>query len=96
MSRREPDETIVLFRFWPAEGNIVIALFPEMDEGNGMCGSFMHIGQHASADYQGILKVTRPALPAEYASLRRELESAPYHYNLAVRVRFNRRKLVTA
>ena len=61
----------------------VIALFPEMDAGFGQCESYMHVGQHSGADYRGVISITRPAKPSEYASLKRELENIGY--NLDVR-----------
>lgn len=97
MSTRE--QTVVIFRTWkqpPAHGNGVIALFPDIDEGGGFCGSYERVGQHGSADYKGVVAATRAALPAEYRALRNELESAPYHYNLAVRVKWNRKRATPA
>lgn len=79
--------TDVVFRMWVREGNQVIALFPGHAGDVGKpwtCSSYMHVGQHGSADYTGIMRATRAATEAEYASLKRELESAPYHYVLNV------------
>jgi len=61
----------------------VTACFPTLpgDSDWGTFQAFAHIGQHGSASrawYQG----TRAATEAESASLRAELESAPYRYNL--------------
>lgn len=75
-------ETKVVFRVL---GGDVIALFPEIDESNGHCMSYMHMGQHGGADYSGIIKSSRRASPTEYASLKRELESIGY--SLKVRMR---------
>ena len=84
--------TIVVFRVWPKkEGGGVIALFPQIDEGHGMCSSFMHVGQHSGASASQVVAATRPAKPEEYAALKRELESAPYEYRLDVRARLPRR-----
>lgn len=77
-------QTAVIFRQWKDE---TIALFPlEASSVNDPypCESFMHIGQHGGADLQGIIRESRPATPDEYAALKRELESAPYHYTLKV------------
>lgn len=85
------DKTIVVFRVWKKEDNAVIALFPaEIADNCGNCSSYMHVGQHSAADYLGLMKVTRPATPAEYAALQKELESAPYHYNLQIRRKYIR------
>jgi hypothetical protein len=84
------ETTIVIFRKWHtrADGHGVIALFPALPDGRrGMCDSFEHVGQHGAADLRGVIARTKPARPAEYADLKRELESAPYGYVLDVRQR---------
>ena len=95
------EKTVVVFRKWPANEQIsyyrlrrdrlsggIIALFPGIAERDlGMCSSFEHVGQHGMADYRGVIQKTAPACPEEYAGLKRELESAPYYYNLDVRTR---------
>lgn len=73
----ENDPTPVVFRAF-REGGDVIALFPAMRESNGRINSYQHIGQHGAADYHGLIGVTRPASPAEYAELFAELESRGY------------------
>ena len=67
-------EIKAVFRVWN-DGGEVIALFPEVAEGPGMCLSYMHIGQHGGAQYPEIMDtdITREALPAECEDLRREL-----------------------
>lgn len=76
------DEEVTPVIFKKLEGE-VIALFPADNEGPGMIGSFMRVGQHgaASASLCGTLP---SAKPEEYAALKKELESAPYHYRLKV------------
>ena len=81
--------TAVVFRVWnhkPDKGfnGDVIALFPSLPEYGGNVLCYEHIGQHSAADYARVIECTRPAKPEEYASLRRELEAAPYRYNLRV------------
>lgn len=82
--------TTVIFRQWRAKrdryyGNGIIALFPyEPADSDGlMCESYEHTGQHGGADLAGVIARTRPAAPADYAALKRELESPPYDYKLA-------------
>lgn len=75
----------VVFRTY-SDGS-VIALFPSEAWGNGLVSSFMHIGQHGGADYDGVVSVTRPSTPEESAPVQRELEAAPYEYTLNVRKR---------
>jgi hypothetical protein len=84
------ETTIVVFRKWHtrADGHGIIALFPGIrDTNRGTCSSFEHTGQHGAADYAGVIARTLPARPADYAALKRELESAPYSYVLDVRQR---------
>ena len=81
---KDKHKTKVVFRVWKGEfEGDVIALFPDIDEGHGSCSSYMHVGQHAPASYYHMITRTRPAKPAEYASLKRELENIGY--NLDVR-----------
>lgn len=79
-------ETVVVFRKWRDTGE-VIALFPQIDGGRGLCSSFEHVGQHGGADYDGVISRTDPATEDEYADLKKELESEPYNYKLIVRKR---------
>lgn len=82
--------TDVIFRKWPdSEGGGVIALFPCEPGTNdpATCQSFEHVGQHGPANPGWVIDRTRPATPAEYAALKRELESPPYSYSLTVHQR---------
>ena len=91
--KQDEEETVVVFRRWPAkEGGDVIALFPEIDEGNYCCASYMHIGGHSGARYGLVINATRPATPEEYADLKAELEAYPYGYRLKVQRRYTRRR----
>jgi len=85
----DTNRTVVIFRHWQSPSLLcdVIALFPLDDEGGGMCDSFEHHGQHGSACYQGVIRQTRPATPAEYADVKAELEAPPYRYLFDVRKR---------
>lgn len=91
MSENDP-AVVVVFRKWP-DGD-VIALFPTLEFNAGMqqCTSYQHIGQHGPANYVHCIAGTTPATPAEYAALKRELESDPYHYKLIVRRRYTRKR----
>lgn len=76
--------TIVVFRRW-REGGEVVALFPYLPEVGGRCQSFMHVGQHAAADYALTIEATEPASAGESADVRAlaaELIRAPYFYHL--------------
>jgi hypothetical protein len=87
----DPDPTVVIFRKWPArEGGGIIALFPYEPadvESPLWCESYMDEGGWGRANYYAVLDGTAPALPDEYAPLKRELESEPLNCRLAVRVR---------
>ena len=76
-------ETRVVFRKFK-DGDI-LALFPELSEGGAGVESYMHVGQHSSADYQHCICRTKPATPEEYEDLAVELESIGY--NLLIRKR---------
>lgn len=67
----------VIFRVW-RKGGGVLALFPHIDAGRGLCSSYEHIGQHSGADYALCIRATRPARPKEYADLKRELQGIGY------------------
>jgi len=84
------DQTLTIFRKFK-EGDI-IALFPEVkwDRQGLFCSSYQHIGQHGSADYQGVVSITTLATPEEYRELKEELESIGY--TLKIRKRWNKRR----
>lgn len=82
-------KTIVIFRTYPGNPSDVLALFPAIDEGQGMCSAYQHVGQHGQADYKHCLKVTRPAFPSEYKALARELTDIGY--NLDIKQRYTRK-----
>ena len=85
------EPVLVVFRKFPKEGD-VIALFPEIpSKVNGsLCESYMHVGQHGPANYEGLMQITVPAMPEEYESLRKELTSKPYDYVFNIRKRATR------
>jgi hypothetical protein len=73
-------ETKVIFRKFKDNGDI-IAIFPDEPWSNGLCASYMHVGQHSGAS-PNIMHETLPATPDEYATLKRELESIGYSLNV--------------
>jgi hypothetical protein len=88
--KKDLEKTKVVFRVWKGTSGKgfaggVIALFPELDEGNGFCSSYEHIGQHGGADYAGVIRATRPAAPFEIEPLKQELELIGY--NLSIKSR---------
>lgn len=78
--------TPVLFRFDKhgknRECTAVFPTLPAAYDGSTMV-CYAHLGQHSgcSRDWYA---TTRPATVAEYADLKRELESAPFNYRLKV------------
>ena len=83
--------TKVVFRQWRTKPYEIIALFPEIpaDLNGYKCSSYMHVGQHGAADYEGVVAATRPAYPknlrdtpddvaAEVDELMREIEGLGY------------------
>lgn len=82
---KDTEITKVIFRKF-MNGDI-IAMFPEIPGSSPFyCISYMHIGQHCTADPWWITDDTTPARPEEYADLKVELESIGY--NLKVVKRF--------
>lgn len=71
------------------EGVEVIAIMPGISEGGHNVRSYVQIGQHGACSRR-VIWDTKPATPEEYASIKRELESAPYHYRFRVIKRWPR------
>lgn len=82
-------KTKVIFRKWKTKPYGVIAIFPEIphDSRGWNCSSYEHTGQHGSCD-PFVISRTSPAEPEEFASLKRELESASCGYDLEIVKRF--------
>jgi hypothetical protein len=70
---------LVVFRKWKDTGDL-IALFPELpsDSYGVYCDSYEHVGQHAAADYYGVIRHTMPAVRSEYRRLAAELRRIGY------------------
>ena len=82
-------KTDITFRV-DKEGN-VFALFPhEVSTLQGHVTCYQYVGQHSSADYQGCIKDSRPASEAEYAPLKKELESIGYNVNLVKKQNYDK------
>lgn len=83
---KDEEKTIVIFRKyvktkWTPEYGVgdIIALFPDEVDSPGYINSYQHVGQHGSADYNTVMRMTKPAKPSEYAELKEELESMGYN-----------------
>lgn len=82
------DKTQVTFRYWKQE---VIALFPYIIETRqGLVQSYMHVGQHGAACYEGIIRESKPANKEQRKDLANELKGLGY--NLEIIKRRNRAK----
>lgn len=83
---KEKPITPVIFRIWKKtkeeEGGDVIALFPTIKGHDWYCMSYMHVGQHGSADYYGVINRTRPCRNGEELSLKKELEGKGYNLKI--------------
>lgn len=83
-------KTKVVFRKFKDGGDIV-AVFPR-DLGTNSpytCGSYMHVGQHGSADPNGVVSITKLATPAEYAPLARELKGLGYNLDIRTKITYD-------
>jgi hypothetical protein len=81
------DITRVVFRRWPkSQGGGIIALFPDIpsDLAGRYCLSFEHVGQHGGADYQGLIRITRPVREGseELENLKDELQGRGYNLKI--------------
>jgi hypothetical protein len=74
------ETTLVVFRRWHDTGDI-IALFPAepSDIEGWYCLSYERVGQHAGADYHGVVQASRPATDEETAPLAEELTRIGYN-----------------
>jgi hypothetical protein len=91
----DKEKTVVVFRKFKDQGDI-IALFPnEINDSFGNCLTYMHVGQHGSADYQGLMRTeTVAATPEEYEPLKRELEGIGYNLDIKKRHRVPKNRIV--
>jgi hypothetical protein len=78
------NKVTVIFRKDKDGAKACFALFPELasDLYGNFCTAYQCIGQHCAADYFGCVANSRPAMPDEYAELRKELEGRGYELNI--------------
>ena len=74
--KKQVETTKVIFRKY--KDGEVIALMPEEKWSDGCVTSYAHIGQHSGADYNKVMRDTKPATADEYASLYNELKQVGY------------------
>lgn len=77
----------VIFKLCEGE---VTAVFPTLPGTNDPWSMtcYAHIGQHSSASIEWV-RTAKPATPAQYAPLLRELQSIYHEYELVVRRRLS-------
>ena len=83
MAKRKKTYTRVVFRVFKhgIDKGEVIALFIDTEKdcyAKGNVMSYMDVGQHCEANYNGIIAETRRATPEEYAPLADELHRIGY------------------
>lgn len=85
MAKKSNTQRVVFrtFKYWDWKGD-VIALFPDQIEPNGMVGSYEHIGQHSTADYDNVIGLSRPSTVEEYTPLLNELVNVVGYDNLRI------------
>jgi hypothetical protein len=78
MKRKASEAVKVVFRV--DDRGEVFALLPEIpaDVGGRYCACYQHVGQHSGADYQGCIRTSRPAKPAECRQLAAEMRQRGY------------------
>lgn len=87
---QDTNTTEVIFRKFK-DGD-VIAFFPyEIADSKGNVMSYMHVGQHGAADYQGLVNDTKLATEDEYKDLFNELEnSVGYKLKVVKKMNYNK------
>ena len=83
----------VLFRYDTTKGfeGTIFAVFPyDVVDHSGNVTVYQHIGQHSAGDYNLCLQTSRPATPAEYDDLKKELESIGYEVNVIKKRNYNK------
>ena len=81
------EKTKTVFRVF-SDGE-VIALFPQIAAG-WYCQSYMHVGQHGSADTGIVINQTRLATPKEYRTLLKELKQLGYNPKIMKRCTYRK------
>ena len=82
--------TDVIFRKYKKGGDI-IALFPYMVEnGRGDVMSYEKIGQHAGANYDAVMTMTKPATKTQYKPLAVELTQIGYKLKVIKRRNYDK------
>lgn len=82
----------VIFRMWRDTGDC-LALFPDQPADRaGHCWSYEHLGQGGAANYNLVIRLTRPAQPGEFEELADELTQLGYQLTVRKRRPASRRR----
>lgn len=78
----------VIFRAFRTHPRHVVAILPTLhgDQHRYTCQSYEHVGQHGACDPQELVRMTRPAQPAEYAFLLAEMKGLGYILDVKSRI----------
>jgi hypothetical protein len=82
------DKSITKTIFRKFNDGSIIAMFPE-EPGTSVastCSSYMHVGQHCPCVPDAVIEDTTIATPAEYGSLKEELERIGYKIEVIKRL----------
>jgi hypothetical protein len=81
----------VIFRRWKDGLQTVIAIFPEIDAGDGLVQMYEHVGQHGGGDYGLVIDRTTSvrSTDVEVEQLKQELEDRGYTLRVRQRVNAN-------
>lgn len=81
ITKRKKTYTRVVFRVFKhgiGKGEVIALFIDDVWDFHGNIASYMHVGQHSGADYNGIIQATRKATKREYADLLKELHKQGY------------------
>jgi hypothetical protein len=82
------DKSITKTIFRKFNDGSIIAMFPEIGTSvASTCSSYMHLGQHCPCVPDAVIEDTKIATPAEYGSLKEELERIGYKIEAIKRLR---------
>lgn len=81
--------TEVIFRKFKGE---IIALFPYIPEKYGECLSYMHVGQHGTADFSYLIRASKPTNEPEFKDLFNELTGIGYNVKVIKKMSWKRYK----
>lgn len=82
----------IIFKLEPEQNQTVIAFIIDAPVNFGNIGSYQHIGQHSEASIDYFHKC-KPAAPAQYEGVKKEMESLGYNISIRHRLPVDFRKI---